>query len=295
MKKIFFLLLAVQALWAQNNSGFDLLKLPGDVRMAALSYTGTALGGDAGMIYSNPAGVLRAAGSSVLFNYQQGLLDATHSSMAALFRDAQSAWFVDADFLNIPGIEIRGDVPEDQPRGISTAFNLALGLGYARYMGPWQVGVRVKYLFEKYYLASAPGWAADVGVQYHNVAPGTDWGLVVQNAGIMSALDKVATPLPLTVRSGFSYRLLEEMFDDTLLLLPELIWIKGEEISYAMGMLYRPLERVELLAGVRTRRESLSWSLGAAMTYDDFTVRYAYSQPANGLNGLNSFGFVFNF
>ncbi len=295
MKKIIFVILMVSALWAQDNSGFSMLKLPGGVRMAGLNSTGTALGGDAGMIYSNPAGVLRGSGSSVMFNLQQGLLDATHSSVAAVFKKGKSAWFLDAEYLTIPGIEIRGDVPLDEPQGITSAFNLALGVGYARYVNNWQVAVRLKYLFEKYYLATAPGWAVDVGLQYRDVAPGTDWGVVVQNAGVMSALDKVATPLPLTLRSGFTYRLFEDMFADKLTLLPEIIWVKGEELSYAMGLLARPLEAVEVLAGVRTRQETLSWSLGAGIRYKEFTLRYAFSQPSNGLVGLNSFGLMFIF
>ncbi len=295
MKRFLIIVFAVSGLWAQDNSGFTMLKLPGGVRMAGLNSTGTALGGDADMIYANPAGVLRASGSSVLFNLQQNLLDATHSSVAALFKNGKSAWFLDAEYLTIPGIEIRGDVPLDEPQGVTSAFNLALGVGYARYIDNWQLGVRVKYLFEKYYLATAPGWAVDVGLQYRNVAPGTDWGLVVQNAGAMSALDKVATPLPLTLRSGFTYRLFEDLFTDKLTLLPELIWVKGEGISYAMGLMARPLAAVEVVAGVRTRQETLSWSLGAGIRYEEFTVRYAYSQPASGLPGLNSFGLMFIF
>ncbi|RMH63196.1 MAG: hypothetical protein D6677_07710 [Calditrichaeota bacterium] len=295
--KHFFLLLLMALSWspAQDNSGFDALKLNGDVRTAALSGSGSALTGDAGVVFVNPAGMLAEGRSSAVFQYRQTALGAAFHTMAAVFAMEQSAFSVDAAYLAIPGIEIRGVIPTDEPQGVTDAFNLAVGVSYARYLGNWQWGVKVKYLFEKYYLATAPGWAVDWGVQRRDVAEDTDWGLTIQNVGRMAPLDQQATPLPLTVRSGFRYGLMDDVSAGTLNLIPEIIWRRGERLTYSMGLIYAPLPFMRLLGGAGARGEVLTWSAGLSVQYGHYVLRYAYGTVGYGLPGSHSFGASFYF
>ena len=67
------------------------------------------------------------------------------------------------------------------------------------------VGINLKYLFEKYYLEKASGWAMDIGVKKKNIMDGLDLGFSIQNIGHISKLKKESTPLPLIINTGIGY------------------------------------------------------------------------------------------
>ncbi len=280
---------------AQSNSGFDGLKINGDVRTTALSGSGSALDGDAGIVFVNPAGMAASTASSVMFQYRKTGFGSEFSTMSAVIKDGVNAFSAHAAYLVIPGIEIRGVVPADEADGIVDAFNLVVGFGYARSWKRLQAGINLKYLFEKYYLNNASGFAVDFGVRITAIAPGTDWGFSIRNLGRMAPLEKKSTPLPLTLRSGFAYKLFEDMLGDQLILLPELILRRGESLSYAMGLLYTPFSHLRLMAGMRTRGESVAGSGGVSLLYKDLVVRYAYDTTGYGVQGTHSFGVAYYF
>ncbi len=263
-------------LLAQKNNGLPLLKMDVDARAAAMAGMYTSLASDASASFYNPAGLASAAKPTIMATHNDWLWDISHSFAAIQLIQGGHNLALSFNYLQIPGIAIRGNVPTENPAGTTDAFNLTAGLSYATDFNDWQLGGSVKYLFEKYYLSSAPGWAIDLGVLRKNLITGIDFGLVVQNLGKMSALKNEASPLPLIVQAGFVYKV-PNFFDDKLLLTPGIQWVSKEQAYFGIGSEFQVVDYLALRAGLKNGVEELIWSFGVGVSYETFHFDYAYS------------------
>jgi len=280
MKTIFNTLLPIILICgfslAQSNNGFVLLKMDVDARAAAMAGAYTAMPNDASAAFWNPAGLASAQKSSINAMYNDWLVDFSHSFAAVQFMQGEHSLAISFNYFNLQSIPIRGGNTET-PDGIIDAFNLVAALSYARnYNEDWQAGVTVKYLFEKYYLTSAPGFAVDLGVLHKNTWENLDFGLVIQNLGKMSKLDKKATPLPLIIRSGLAWRI-PEFFDNKMIFAPDLQWIEKEKLYFRFGAEYLLVDYLTLRAGIKSGNDQLLWTGGLGINYNSFHLDYAYA------------------
>lgn len=301
MKKIqlisIFLILTLisSKLIAQNNTGFALLKIDVDARAAAMSGAYSALTKDASASYWNPAGLALAENPTITVMHNDWLWDFSHSFAAVQFIKGDHNLALSFNYLQVSDIEIRGSVPTIEPSGKTEAFNLAIGLSYAfTYTEDWYIGLSLKYLFEKYYLVSAPGWAIDMGLIKKNLLENMDFGLTIQNIGKMSKLEKEATPLPLLLRAGFAYKI-SQFFDDKLTVAPELRWIKDEQSYLHFGADYKIVEYLSLRAGLHTGNDGMLWTAGVGINYDTLHLDYAYAPFENELGSSNRISVGFSF
>lgn len=262
---------------AQKNNGLVLLKMDVDARAAAMAGTYTALASDASASFYNPAGLATAGNPTIMATRNDWIWDISHSFAAIQFVQGEDNLSLSFNYLKIPGIAIRGGVPTENPAGITDAFNLIAGLSYATTFKDWQVGVTLKYLFEKYYLSSAPGWAVDFGILRKSIIDGTDFGLVIQNIGKMSVLKNEASPLPLIVQAAFAYKI-PDFFDDKLLLTPAIRWISKEQVYFGLGSEFQVVEYLVIRAGLKKGIEEVLWSFGVGINYKKFHFDYAYSR-----------------
>jgi Type IX secretion system protein PorV len=270
-------ILAVSAclLDAQQNPGLTFLKIDVDARAAAMAGAYTAMSNDASAAYWNPAGLALAQDLTFTGMYNDLFAGITHSFLAVQFLTGSQSMALSFNYQNIPGIPIR-DTATDEPAGTVEAFYLATALSYATTYEEWQVGASLKYLFEKLYLVSAPGWAIDLGVFKKNFFAGVDFGFVVQNLGKMSELQKEATKLPLIVNSGLTYKI-PSFFDDNLLVSTDLQWVKDEKLYAKFGLQYYLTENFVLRGGLKNGIEELLWSGGFGINYNSLHLDYAYA------------------
>ena len=295
INKIVLLLAFITAgLSAQTNTGFVLLKIDVDARAAALAGAYTSLATDASAAYWNPAGLSLAESNTINIMYNNWIWDISHSYAAVQFTHGEHNLALSFNYFQIPGIKITGNTPAE-PSASSDAFNLAIALSYATEISrDWHVGANVKYLFEKYYMALAPGWALDLGVLKRDILDNLDWGMSIQNIGKMSKLDKIETPLPLLVRTGVSYKL-ANLFDNYFIVSTDLLWIKEEKTYFRIGTEYQLADYFVLRAGFKNGNEDLLWTAGLGICYGSFHVDYAYAPFEYDLGSANrlSLGLTF--
>jgi long-subunit fatty acid transport protein len=289
--KIFYkiiplLVIASGFLYAQSNNGFVLLKMDVDARAAAMAGAYTALPNDASAAFWNPAGLASAEKSSINAMYNDWLFNISHSFAAVQFVQGEHNLAISFNYFKLPGIQIRSRAT-DNPDGVIDAFNLVAAVSYARtYDQVWQVGMSVKYLFEKYYLTSAPGFAADFGVLRKNMWSNMDFGFTVRNIGKMSKLDKKATPLPVMVNLGLAWRV-PEFFDNKLLLAPDIQWIDKEQFYFRFGVEYNLIESLTLRTGLKSGNDETLWTAGIGINYNSFHLDYAYAPLGFKLGSSN--------
>jgi len=270
---------------AQQNAGLSFLKIDVDARAAALAGAYTALTNDASAAYWNPAGLALAENTTINGMYNDLFAGITHSFLAVQFATGEHAMAFSFNYQNVPGIEIR-ETATEQPAGNVDAFSLAAAFSYATTYDEWKVGGSLKYLFEKLYLVSAPGWAIDLGVLRKNFYGGVDLGMVVQKLGKMSKLDRKATKLPFMISTGLTYKI-PSFFDDNLLASLDLQWIESEKFYTKFGSQYYLSENLVLRGGLKNGNDGLVWTGGFGVNYNSFHLDYAYAPWENELETSN--------
>ncbi len=145
---------------------------------------------------------------------------------------------------------------------------------------------------------TANAFAADVGAQYKimNVV----LGAAVQNTGTALKYNKTSDPLPLTFRSGLSYR--KEWSNDYKGIAAfDLMKRQGENPKVGLGLEYSingtvlpHQSELALRAGYRMGEENGKISFGLGFNIDHYRMDYAMQLMDNsGSSHLVTFGFVF--
>ena len=292
-KTILLLALSVCLLNAQKNNGLAFLTIDVDARAAALAGAYTALTSDASAAYWNPAGLALAKEKNFNGMYNDMFAGIAHGFVAAQISSGEHAMALSFNYQNVPGIEIR-EGSTDLPAGVVNTFSLAAAFSYATTYDEWHVGGSLKYLFEKLYLASAPGWAIDLGVLKKNFLGSVDFGLAIQNLGKMSKMDHQATKLPLMISTGLTYRI-PSFFDDDLLVSSDIQWVRDQKIYMKLGVQYYLTEYFVLRSGIRNGNEDLLWAGGFGIHYNAFRLDYAYAPLEFDLGSNNRFSLGINF
>ncbi len=284
MKKLSFvniwalvLLLALQLLFADGGkTGLSFLKNDVDGRAAALGGAFTARAVDASAAFWNPAGLADAGSKNFMVMHSQLLADITQQFAAVQLMSGQHNLALSVDMFTIPGVEIRGETPTDEPYGKVDAFNFYGGLSYARALSKtWRAGITVKYLFEKYYLHSASGWVVDLGVRGLNLIENLNVALVIRNLGKMSPLEQVATPLPLMVNGGLEYALPLKLTGQRPVFSADVQMVRNDAFYWRGGLELPVLQYIRLRGGIIAGGNRTQFSGGLGINYLNYHLDYA--------------------
>ena len=257
--------------------GLSFLKIGVDARAAAMGDAYTAYAKDAAAAYWNPAGLAGAASNSAVLMHNAWLQDINQEFAAVQFLNGRHNLAVSINMLYVRGIELRDETASEQPIGSTDVINTYLGLAYATtVLSDWQVGLQMKYLYEKYYFESADGFALDLGVKKQNIIPGIGWGLAVQNLGKMSLLRNVSTPLPIILRTGLNYYLPLHLLDYQPLLAADFVYINNDATTFNLGFETRVAGHVDIRLGYLVGRESQSFRGGFGLLFGAFNFAYAF-------------------
>lgn len=279
-----------------GSNGFTLLKIEVDARAAAMGGAYTAIADDASATFWNPAGLAGATAKSFNIMYHAVFADISQEFAAAHLLTGKHNLALSVNLLTFNDIEIRGDIPTEEPSGTTEAMNFVGMISYATYLfEDYAVGVNLKYLFEKYYLERASGWAIDLGVKKKNVIVGVDLGVTIQNLGKMSELKLESTPLPLIISGGLGYTVPVEILGNSPLLAADIQYIKDEDVYYRFGsqldLFTYFVARIGWIAG-NAKNEP---TFGFGLNYSNLHLDYSYSPVQYQPYGSQyiSIGFLF--
>jgi hypothetical protein len=273
--------------------GLSFLKVDVDSRAAGMGGAYTAVANDASAVYWNPAGLAAAQKSSLILMHNEWLADLTQEFAAFQFRTGQHSFAAGVNIMRVPGIEIRGTVPTEEPAGEVDALNVNATLSYATTLREtWHLGLSLKYLFERYYLVDARGFAVDLGMLRRDLLPGLDLGLTLQNLGRMGKLEREHTPLPMMVRTGMAYRM---PFLKNLLAAAEIQHIMEETTHVRLGAEYRVYNVLSLRGGFISGMDNMSLTAGLSLNYRDYHFDYAFVPYDFDLGGSHRLTFGLHF
>jgi len=152
-----------------QSQGSVLIDLPGSTRAAGLRGAGAALVGDAGAVFSNPAGIATIRRLSIEGAYQRSAGGTTVGSGALALRAGRLSWGFGVAALDTSGV---------LPRA-TNVLGLSSLVVRTSFMA---LGTSVKYVRETLAGTTADAWAGDVGVAIA-VFDLMAFGASVQNIG----------------------------------------------------------------------------------------------------------------
>jgi len=272
-----------------------LLTIPATARTLGLGGAYTAVVGDEGNIFVNPAGLAAISHAAVGVSYEKYLFDSYLVSGGVAFRSGEFDLGFGVEMLNFGSDTVyRPDPLFGGSRGIADpggatvgAYNAAAVGAAAWRLGMFSLGGSVKYLKEHMsipdttlYDASGVGFTVGGALAIFDIAA---FGVAVENFGPdLKTSTGSPAPLPRTVRAGFSLNLVDPQRVPRLMVVGDWLsprgaksyWIFGVEggvVAGGVGLLGR--------AGIATGQapsDRKSLSLGGGLVFHNLRLDYAY-------------------
>jgi hypothetical protein len=224
MKRILFLslLLTVLVVWpaeAQRKAGRTgaaFLEVGIGAREVALGSAVTALAGNAGQIFWNPAGTALTENrrGSVSFSYIDWIADIEAGALAAGYRTAYGTVTLGVQYFGLSDIPanrqngytdpiLQGLVTDTETSPTFDYTDLAVSVSYARYvLDRLSLGATVKYINERIDGVGASALAFDFGSVYRVGVAGWQIAARLSNLGTDMSFFNQDNPLPLVFSIG---------------------------------------------------------------------------------------------
>lgn len=269
-----------------------LLEVPATARALALGGAYAAVVGDEGSVFVNPAGLAPIHRLAAGMSQERGFFGSTLSTGAAAVRMGRLDLGLGFAYLDLGGDSVV--VPDPAfggDRGMTTGALIsayhALAVGAIAYRrGLLSVGASVKYLREHVGTGGAGDWTAHgVGADLGIAAALFDiaaLGVVVQNiGGDVRSSDGGRTPLPRTVRVGFTLNFIDPQGTSRLMATTDWVAPPGGDSYWAIGVEGGAVARgvgVALRAGLaagRAASDRRGLTYGGGLIFHGLHVDYA--------------------
>lgn len=276
-------------------TGLAFLKLGAGSRAAAMGEAYTAIADDASSTFWNPAGLVKMNQTELIFTHNKWLQDITNEFVGLRFGAGKSAFGISFMSNTVGGIERRVG-PTAEPLDVLEAHDIMFGVSYGRAFNEnidW--GMTVKYLYEKIYVESSAGVAADFGLLYHTNIKGLSAGLALQNFGYVTELRDEATQLPQTIRAGLAYLLPTQVFSGSLLLASDWMMVIDGNSHVNLGLEYAFVNYLALRFGYQTGYDDKGISAGFGVQVKRYLLDYAFVPFTSDLGNSHRISFGVRF
>ena len=280
MKKAFvilFLLFSVSSAEV-GGSSFEFLLVGAGSRASAMGEAFSAVSGDAGAPYFNPASAALMDGSEISFAHLVYLEDVSLEQLAALTHSGNVRLGLNIGVGQVADFERRDEIPTSEPLGTFDAHNFAFSVFWAYPISPrWSFGNALKFAYEKLDYASATAVGTDLGV-FYTFDPQIAFGASLRNLGTRPKFISESFDLPRELRLGFSYRGAPESRLNGVLVAVDYIlpkWGNGDS-RLNFGGEYNYDNLVYFRSGYGLGYDSRSLSIGGGLAYRIYYIDYAY-------------------
>ena len=265
---------SLAAFRSEGKTGLSFLKIGIDARAVGMGEAYTAITADASATFWNPAGLVSASRSNVIFNHNQWIQGITGEFAALSLRRGKTAWAIHVRSFNIDAIPVR-IIPSENPLEETSAHYLSAGLSYSRPLNSEiNFGVTIKYIFEKIFIESASGAALDFGFIYHSPFPNLKLGAAVQNIGRMGRFRKERSRLPMITRLGVVYQV-NPLRDVTGNLALDFVKPLEENIRLHMGGEFILYKHLSLRVGFQDGYAARGYTMGIGIQRSAIRLDYA--------------------
>jgi hypothetical protein len=275
----------------EGKTGMAFLKVGVDARAAGMGEAFSAVTNNAYATYWNPAGLLAANRSNLVFMHNEWLLDVRGEFGAVQFRQKNASFAFHLYSFSVGDIEVR-EIPTEKPLETTSANYLSAGFSYARpFSNSLDLGITLKYLYEKIFFDSAGGIGVDLGFRYTGFFPDLTFSGSLNNLGKMGKFQSEATKLPKIFRLGAQYNFANSFGPVQLLMAGDVVKPFDENLRFHLGAEAGLWKQLMLRAGYMTGYENRNFSFGVGIRKSFFHLDYSYSPLKDDLGNGHRFSF----
>lgn len=307
-----FILLLASGLFTTSKaqeSGINIFSVGPNTKALGLNEAVTAELNGASNIYTNPANLSLEKSSGASVDYNLWIRDTNNTHASVNLRKNSSAL---AFGLIVSETDELSSTGPGAPGSAFSSSLLSLAAAYAYNWRNISGGITGQYLYQKFDIYNASGYAVNLGIagRWWNEIIHT--GITLQNLGRMGELHNDPTDLPTTLRAGIRarlFRFLPPKNED----LP--IWVSlqtdyvnplqttaittqdtGNPEAYAnIALTFEIAEAVSIYGGYKTGQTVRAWSAGASIFAPPIKVNYAIIPFETGFAPAHSFGIEYLF
>jgi hypothetical protein len=299
-----FLLLLFGCLPATANAGEAgeagalFLRAGMGARASGMGEAFTSVAEDASAAYWNPGAMSAVLGTSLMF---------MHNEFFQSIRLEQAALTHETDFGTL-GLTFTGlymgemdryeDTPSAAPLGTFSAYDVAVALGFSRYVFPnLSVGATAKWIYENIDESTAKGYAFDVGLYHISQIKGVKLSGVLTNLGppLKFEDDRFTGDefdLPRAAKIGVSYERRLPSVRGGILATLDVIFPNDGATRQHIGAEYNYISKLFVRGGYKAGYDSQGPTFGVGVRYKKFTLDYAVLLMSNDLGDSHRIGFV---
>jgi hypothetical protein len=212
--------------------------------------------------------------------------------------------------LSMDDLELREEVPTEQPLGHFSAFDMALYLSYGVGIGETvQVGGSVKWIYSRLYESNAKGLLIDLGARHETVIPGLIIAAALLNLGPQFQYEQESFDAPLTLKLGAAYTLpwhpsesdFNLAYDASLLSDSDTVSddtlgeSKALSARHHLGGEFDYRGVAALRAGYKVGYDTQGPTFGAGLGWRQFRFEYTYQVVDNDLGNTQRLGLTLDF
>jgi hypothetical protein len=284
------LLMGMSSVLGAQSTSFDFMLIGTSSRAGAMGEAATAVSGDVGAAYFNPASAGLMHKTEFSFMHIKYLTDATLEQFSFITRTSRVSYGTGLYLGKIANIARRGDTPTDNPTYFDE-HNFTGSIFWAIQLNQHlSLGNSIKLAYEKIDLSSASALALDFGV-FYTLTPEIALGSSIRNLGTRPKFVDVAFDLPLEFRAGVSYRTPQESRFKGFLLSSDFVKPRwgNRDSKIDFGAEYNYQNLVALRIGYSDGYDSRGISAGGGISYQRYFFDYAFIPSKNNLTSTQRF------
>ncbi|MBI5555619.1 MAG: PorV/PorQ family protein [Elusimicrobia bacterium] len=218
-----------------GTSGAQFLKIGIGGRATAMGGVYTGVADDVSAIYWNPGGLGGLKSTEVIYTYNKWFQDITHQFAGGAVPVGNIGVFgLGVTMLGMNDLEKR-TTDVEIAQGTFKAQDMSIAVSYGKAItASLMLGGALKMLSSKIDDESASGTAVDLGALMKTGVQGLNVGLAVTNIGGKYKFIDEGDPLPMTVKLGAGYKILNE----ALTLAADVIYPNDNDVLFGGGVEY---------------------------------------------------------
>ncbi len=299
---ILLIVIALMVLFAHSNilagysgdSGALFLRIGMGARASGMGEAFIGVAEDASAVYWNPGAMAAVLGTNAVIMHNEYMQSVRLEQLVLTHETEFGTLGLGFTGLYMDEMERREDVPTEMPLGTFGAYDVAVTVGFARYIFPnLSAGIAVKPVYEKIDEESAIGVAFDVGVYHVARIEGVKFAAVIANIGKPMKFNSEEFALPRAIKLGGSYERQVPTVRGSVLLTVDVVFPNDGDIKEHAGVEYSYSERLFFRAGYKAAYESQGATFGFGVKHKKINVDYAFLLIRNDLgdNHRVSLGF----
>ncbi len=272
-------------------SSFEFMLLGPGSRASGMGEAFTALGGDAGAPYFNPASGCFIDRTEFQLTHLIYLQDFTMDQFSVASKLGEYHYGINLQLGKISDFARRSDYPSAEPLGYFSEHNFVASFLASYPVSPEiLIGGAFKYAYEKLDLESAGAIAFDLGSIY-KLTPEINVGLSIRNLGTKPKFANIAYDLPRELRVGVSYTVLNNSAFNGSSVAADVVFPKwgNGKTKLDIGAEYDYTNMFFARAGYQFGYDSKSFSIGGGINYQKFSFDYSFVPFSNELSNSHRF------